>query len=475
MKSRYDLVIIGAGSAGLTAADFAASLGARVGLVERAELGGDCTWTGCIPSKALLRAAKAAHEMRTAGRFGLPAVEPVVDMRAVLDRVRVVQEQIFQDDDSPTVQRAKGIDVIRGHARFMDAHTLAVGDERLRARHVLIASGAHPAIPDIDGLQDVAFLTYESLWELETLPGHLVVIGAGPIGVEMAQAFRRLGSQVTLLASGGQILPRDEPEAARTLAQVLREEGVRVLLDSRAWRVWQDVEGIHVLANAKQVVGDALLVATSRRPNVAGMDLEQAGVRYDDSGIQVDDRLRTSQRHIYAAGDCIGGYQFTHLAGQQGYIAARNALLPGSAIGIPLYVPWTTFTDPEVAHAGMTEAQARAALGDRVIASTLPMAKVDRAQTEGSENGLVKIVHSRKGKVLGATIVGSRAGEMIQEWKLAMDRGIKAGALSDILHVYPTYAMGNMQSSAAIRLKQLMAGRTGDWVRPLTRLLVRLA
>ena len=248
-----------------------------------------------------------------------------------------------------------------------------------------------------------------------------------------------------------------------------------MLLDSRAWRAWQDPEGIHVLANAKQVLGDALLVATGRHPNVAGMDLENAGVAYDDGSIQVDDHLRTSRRHIYAAGDCIGGYQFTHLAGYQGCVAARNALLPGVTIGVPPHVPWTTFTDPEVAHAGVTEAQAREALGDRVIASTLPIAKVDRTQTDGSETGFIKIVHSRKGKVLGATIVASRAGEMIQEWKLAMDRGIKASALSDILHVYPTYVMGNMQSSAAIRLKQLLGSKTGDLVRPLMRLLVRLA
>ena len=214
MESRYDLVIIGAGSAGLTAADIAASLGARVALVEKGQLGGDCTWTGCIPSKALLRAAKAAHEMRTADRFGLPSAEPTVDLRAVMARVQAVIHQVYEDADSPQVQRDKGIDVIHGEARFLDAHTLAVGEERLMARHILIASGAHPAIPAIEGLEDVEFLTYESLWELEELPEHLIVIGTGPIGVEMAQAFNRLGSDVTLLASGRQILPRDEQEAA---------------------------------------------------------------------------------------------------------------------------------------------------------------------------------------------------------------------------------------------------------------------
>jgi pyruvate/2-oxoglutarate dehydrogenase complex dihydrolipoamide dehydrogenase (E3) component len=470
MNDSYDLVIIGGGSTGLMAAGFAVQLGARVALVEKHRLGGECTWTGCVPSKTLLKAAKVAHQMRTADRYGLPPVEPEVDLKSVMAQVGGVVTDVYREE-SPDVLRADGIDVFLGAARFLDPHTLVAGETTLTARHVLIATGAHPIIPPVAGLEGVDCLTYETIWNLEVLPRHLLAVGAGPLGCEMAQAFRRFGAQVTLVTSRDRVLPRDDPAASRVLGEVFAAEGMDLRYNARAERAWQDENGIHLVAGGDEVVGDALLVATGRRPNVDGLDLERAGVAYDDKGIQVDDHLRTSQRHIYAAGDAIGRHQFTHYAGWQAVIAVRNALLPGASKGIPERVPWTTFTDPEVAHIGLTEAQARARFGDEVKTYQWPMEQVDRARAEGDTAGFIKLVHKKNGTLLGTTIVAGRAGEMIHEWIAALDRGLKVGDLANVIHVYPTYSTASWQVAAAIRVEQLLSGTSGRIVRGLARLM----
>jgi len=470
MSDAYDLVVVGGGSAGLTAAGFARQLGVRVALVERHRIGGDCTWSGCVPSKTLLKVAKVAHEMRTAELHGLDPVEPAVDMKRVRDRVRSVIADVYQHE-SPEALRADGIDVFQGDPRFVDPHTLAVNGSTLEARRVLLCTGAHPFVPPVAGLDGVNYLTYEELWEIDHLPGHLIVVGAGPIGSEMAQAFRRLGSKVTLVESGGQILSREEPEASQLLTTEFAKEGIDVRLNSKMERAWQDGNDIHVVAAGEELIGDALLVAVGRRPNVQGLELEKAGVAYTDRGIQVDDHLRTSQRHIYAAGDCIGSYQFTHYAGWQAFMAVRNAFLPGASRGVTDLVPWTTFTDPEVAHIGLTEAQAKERMGDEVMACDWYLDRVDRARAEGDTAGIIKLVHRRDGTLFGATIVAARAGEMIQEWVLAMDRGLKIGDLTNAIHVYPTYSTANMQVAADIRVGQLLSGTSGRIVRGLARLI----
>jgi pyruvate/2-oxoglutarate dehydrogenase complex dihydrolipoamide dehydrogenase (E3) component len=470
VEDAYDLVIIGGGSAGLMAAAFAVCLESRVAIVEKNRTGGDCTWTGCVPSKALLKAARVAHLMRHAERYGLPAVGPQINLKAVMAHVRDVVTEVY-DEESPAALRADGIDVHLGGARFLNPHTVAAGDTTLNGRDFLIATGAHPFTPPIPGIKDVGYLTYEDIWELEVLPRRLLVLGAGPIGCEMAQAFQRLGSKVTLIEAEDHLLPRDIPQASQVLAEVFEAEGINLHLGAAAEWVWQDQEGIHLVAGSKELVGDALLVAAGRRPNVDGLDLDKAGVAYSDKGIQVNRNGRTSQRHIYAAGDCTGGLQFTHYAGWQGFLAARNALLPGASVCVTDQVPWTTFTDPEVAHVGKSEDDARAQFGDDVMTCEWPMNQVDRARTDVDTVGFLKLVHLANGTLLGATVVAERAGEMIHEFILAMDQGIKLGDLAYSIHVYPTYSTAINQAAATIKVEQFLSSTTGRVALRLARLM----
>jgi len=408
--------------------------------------------------------------MRTADRFGLTSVNPDVDLKSVMVHVQEVIADIYQHE-SPDALRADGIDVYLGAPRFLGAHTLAVGESVLTPRRALIATGAHPFIPPIAGLDGVGYLTYETIWDLESLPQHLLVIGAGPIGCEIGQAFHRLGCAVTLLSSRDRVLPRDDPDASDVLGQVFEDEGINVWFEARAERTWRDHGDIHLLAGDEEVVGDALFMATGRRPNVDELGLKNAGVAYSARGIEVNDRLQTTQRHIYAAGDCVGGYQFTHYAGWQAFMAVRNALLPGASKGVTDLVPWTTFTDPEVAHIGLTVKQARERYGDTVMTCMWPMARVDRARAEGDTAGFIKLAHSSDGTLYGATVVAARAGEMIHEWVLALDRGLKEGELANLIHVYPTYSTASMQTAAHIRVEQLLSGTSGRVIRGLARLM----
>ena len=470
MKDQYDLVVIGGGSAGLTGAAFAAQLGRSVAIVEKNRIGGDCTWTGCVPSKTLLKAARVAHQMRSADTFGLGTVEPQVDFKRIMAHVREVVNEVYRQE-SPDTIRTDGIDIFPAAASFLDPHTIAAGEAVLTARRILLATGARPFIPPVPGLDSVKYLTYENVWDLESLPKHLMVIGGGPVGCEMAQAFRRLGSQVTIVDAADRLLPQDEPEASGVLAEKFVQEGIDVRLNSAVQGARQDGDAIYIAAGGKELMGDVLLLAVGRRPNVAGVELDRAGVIYSELGIQVNVHLRTTQQHIYAAGDCTGGYQFTHYAGWQAFMAARNALLPGTSNGIPDHVPWTTFTDPEVAHVGLSESEAVEKLGDTVMTCYWPMERVDRALAEGETDGFIKLVHTKNGNVLGATIVAARAGEMIQEWTIALDQRMKVGDVARSIHVYPTYSMASMQAAADIRVGQLLGGTSGRVIRGLSRLM----
>ncbi len=468
MDNLYDLIIIGAGAGGLTAAGFAARLGVKVALIEKNRVGGDCTWTGCVPSKALLKAAKVAHTVRTAGEYGIctPDKTPQVDMVKVREYIRQSIADIYQHEP-PQQLNNKGIEVINGAAHFVDAQTIKVKKQSLGAKKFIIATGASPYIPPIPGLQDVPYVTYLDIFDNIDLPERFLVIGAGPIGVELAQAYQRLGSQVTLIDIG--LLPQEEPEVAEVLGQVFAREGLR-FVKGLVKHVQQEGNEIVLTVNEQVYRGDMLLVAVGRAPHVTGLDLEQAGVTYSPQGIAVDKNLQTNIKHIYAIGDCVAGnYQFTHYAGWQGFVAARNALLPFNDKGTDKIMAWTTFTDPEVAHTGLTEAEAGQKLGDGVQTRLWPLNHIDRAVIENDREGFIKIIYQKNGKLAGATIVAERAGELITEFTLALERGLKLADLAQIMHVYPTYGMGVMRLAAEVSTEQVMNSFKGKVLRKLAR------
>ena len=470
MKKEYDLLIIGGGSAGLTAARLARQLDLSVAIVEKGKLGGDCTWSGCVPSKALLKAAKYAHTVKDAARFGIMASEPAIDFKSVMGRVDSVVQEIFEGE-SPDTMQAEGVDIIDGIAQFINSQTISVdGTREITARRFLICTGARPLVPPIDGLADVDYLTYETIWGLEELPRRLAIVGGGPIGCELAQAFCRLGSSVTLIEGAPRIMLQDEPEAADVITQRLIRDGVDLRVGAAVERVEKTSDGVKlVLGAGNQVDADAVLVSVGRRPVVDGIGLDAAGVAHGKDGIRVNESLRTSQKNIYAAGDCTGGYQFTHYAGYQGFMAVRNAFLPFNKKSVLERVPWATFTDPEVAHVGLTEAQARDIHGEIIRVANWPMEQTDRWLTEGDPPGFLKLVYLPNGKLLGTTIVASRAGEMIQEWSLALDQGLKLAHMAESLHIYPTYAMASMQLASKLRVDQHLSGAMGKFARKYAR------
>jgi pyruvate/2-oxoglutarate dehydrogenase complex dihydrolipoamide dehydrogenase (E3) component len=465
-RSDYDLIVIGAGSGGLTAASFAAQLGARVAIVEKSRIGGDCTWSGCVPSKALLKAAKIAHEVRSAGHYGIIASPPVADMTGVREYVRAAIDAIYQLE-TPEEMNRRGIDVFLAPARFLDAQRIQAGDRTLGSHAFLIATGAHPVTPPICGLSDVPFITYEQIFDNDRLPARMVVIGAGPVGMEVAQAYRRLGAEVVMVAE--RLLPREEPEAQQVMSKVFEREGLSFVW-GRATGARKEGDEIVVTTSNGEVRGDLLFVAAGRKPTVEGLELQRAGVHYTEKGITVDQHLRTNVKNIYAAGDVTGGFQFTHLAGWQAFQAVRNALLPGSSSGFTDLVPWVTFTDPEVAHVGLIEAQARKEFGAAIRVTHWEMAKVDRAVCENDTAGFIKVITRKDGAFLGATIVAGRAGESISEFVVALKNDLKVADLAGAIHAYPTYSTAVQQLAAGLAIEDLLASASGKLVRKLSGL-----
>lgn len=449
MTSDFDVAVVGGGAAGLTASGMAAGLGARTLMVERARLGGDCTWDGCVPSKALLHAARLAQDARTAGRFGIRLPKPEVDFGAAIGAVHRIREEIYEDADAPEIFEAMGVEVAHGAARFVNANTLEIAAEdgtrrRVTARRFILCTGGRAAVPPIDGLSDVPYLTNATLFEQTERPRRLVVLGGGPVGCEMAQAFRRLGSDVALVDQAERLLPRDDAESARILQDVLETEGVRFHLGAEVVRAEQtEGGGVRLrLARGAPVEGDALLVATGRRPNVEDLGLEAARVAYTRDGIVVDERCRTNRAHIYAAGDCTGEYQLTHMSEHMAKTAVTNAVLRVPASLDREHVSWCTFTSPEVAQLGRTEAQLREA-GVAFEVYRFPYRRVDRALTEGAPVGQIKVLATRfLGHILGASVVGERAGEQIAVYAVAMRNGVSLRQLSDTIFPYPVYTLG---------------------------------
>ena len=463
----YDLAIIGAGASGLIAADFAVQLGARTALLEKGMIGGDCTWSGCVPSKSLIKVATVAQAARTASRYGIAVSAPVTDMTQVRAYLRSTIQQIYEPT-KPEALHKKGMDVLLGATRFLDPHTLEVGTQRIQAKKILINTGAEPHVPAIDGLADVLYFTYQQIFENDRLPERMLVVGGGPIGCEIAQAYRRLGSEVTLIAE--RLLPSEEPEVSELLNRTFAQEGIERIA-SRAESVHSEGSAITVQTAAGSATGDLLLVATGRAPLVHGLGLEAANVRYSERGIEVNKYLQTSAKNIYAAGDVIGGPQFSHLAGWQGFQAVRNALLPGNNTGTTEAMPHITFTSPEVAQIGLTEKVARNRFKAKdLLIKSFDISKVDRAVNEDDRLGLLKIIARSNGLILGASIVGERAGETITEIAVAMRNGLKLADLAATVHPYPTYSTGVQLLATKMAVEHAFTGTSGRILRGLSAL-----
>ena len=465
-----DVCVIGAGSGGLTVAAGAAQMGARTVLIEKGKMGGDCLNYGCVPSKALLAAAHAAEAVRGAARFGIDAGAPVIDAARVYAHVRGAIAAIAPNDSAERFE-GLGVTVLRAAARFTGPGEVEAGDARVRARRFVIATGSSPFVPPVPGLGDIPFFTNETIFEAGALPGHLVILGGGPIGVEMAQAHRQLGARVTLLQRET-ILPRDDPELVAVVRDRLLADGIDLREGAQATAVEKAEGGIRVClaGDGAAVEGTHLLVAAGRRPTVDGLNLEAAGVAYSARGIDVDARLRTTNRRIFAVGDVTGGHQFTHMAGHHAGIVIRNALFRLPARVDTRAVPWVTYTRPELAQVGLTEAAARAAgMGGDLRILRWPYAENDRAQAEGTTDGLIKVVATKKGRILGAGIVGPHAGETIHTWVLAISRKLKVGAIAAMIAPYPTLGEVGKRAAGSFYTPTLFSARTRRLVRFLSR------
>lgn len=468
--ARYHLVVIGAGTGGLVTAAAAAGLGARVALVERSLMGGDCLNVGCVPSKSVIRAAHAWHEARgAADRFGGPRAEGDGSFAAAMRRLREVRADLAPIDGAARFA-GLGVDVFLGQARFVGPDAVAVegpaGAARLRFRRAVIATGARAAVPDVPGLADAPYFTNETIFSLERRPAHLVVLGGGPIGCELAQAFARLGTRVTLLDRGDRLLARDEPEASAVVARALAADGVAVWHGAALARVEPHADAtctLHV-HDARRPPGgpahaletDALLVAVGRTPNVDGLGLDAAGIAHDPvRGVTVDDRLRTRNRRVYAVGDACSPLKFTHAADFQARLVVQNALFHGRGRASALVTPWVTYTSPEVAHVGRTAAEA-AARGEAVDVVHVPMAEVDRARIDGATDGFCQLLLARgTDRIVGATLVGAHAGEAIGEVALAMTARLGLAAIGRTMHPYPTHAEALRKAADQWRRRKL--------------------
>ncbi len=441
---KYNLIAIGGGSAGIISALGAAGLGGRAALIERHLLGGDCLNYGCVPSKALIRAARAAYQIRHGDRFGCPVENvPEVDFAAVMERMRRLRSRISQHDAAQRF-KAMGVDVYLGDARFTSPSSLEVAGTQLEFRRAVIATGGRAAEPPIKGLKETGYLTNETVFSLTELPHRLVVIGGGSIGCEMAQTFRRLGSTVHLVDVAPRLLPRDEAAAANVVQGQFEQEGIHLYLGFEVQATEKTGHSKSVIIERKgerqKLIADEILVAVGRRPNLEGLDLEAANVKYHKRGVEINDRLQTSNPRIFAAGDICASYQFTHAADAMARLCIQNALFFGRKKLSQLVMPWCTYTDPEVAHVGLTP-EAAEARGIAIDSYHVELKEVDRAVLDGEDQGFA-VVHTRKGsgKIAGATIVSAHAGESISEITLLMTKKLSLGSLADVIHCYPTQA-----------------------------------
>lgn len=463
----YDLGILGGGAAGLTAAAGAAQFGAKTVLIEKSrKLGGDCLHFGCVPSKTLIRTAGAWSLARRAKEFGLPDVAlPPVDLAAVMGRVRSVIDTI-QEHDSPERFCKLGAEVRFGEPRFVDDHTVSVDGARLTAGAWIIATGSGPSLPPVEGLAEVPYWTNETVFSQVELPGRLLVLGGGPIGVEMAQAFQRLGSNVTIVEYADQVLGSEDPDIAAILRARLEGEGVKIFTGTKALKAATAGSGVLLRVGPTNregkpwtIEGDVLLVAAGRKPDVEGLELRAAGVEFSSRGVPADRRMRTNVPHIYSCGDVNGVFPFTHVAGYEAGIALSNAVLRLPRKADYAKVPWCTYTDPEVASIGLNEKRAKAAgVAYRILEA--PFREVDRALAEGETGGKIKVLVTPSGRLLGCQIAGHHAGELIHEWIAAINGGVKLSTLAGAIHAYPTLAEISKKAAGAYYSEKLFGDRT---------------
>jgi pyruvate/2-oxoglutarate dehydrogenase complex dihydrolipoamide dehydrogenase (E3) component len=462
---KADICVIGAGSGGLSVAAGAAQLGQKVVLIEKHKMGGDCLNYGCVPSKALIAAAKHAQAMRDGGPFGIAPAEPQVDFPRVMAHVRGVIAAIEPND---SVERFEGLGckVILAPARFTAPDEVAAGETRIRARRFVIATGSRAGVPPIPGLGDLPYLTNETIFSNETLPDHLIIIGGGPIGMEMAQAHRRLGARVTVL-DAGRALAKDDPELTALVVARLTAEGVVIREQAKIQSV-AHANGRFTVAldGGETLEGSHLLVAAGRVPNIEGLDLDRAGIAFSPKGVTVDVRLRTTNKKVFAIGDAAGGLQFTHVAGYHAGIVIRNALFKVPAKADHTNIPWATYTDPELAHVGLTEAQAKAA-GSWARTLHWELKENDRAQAERETEGRIKVVVDKKGGILGVSIVGPHAGDLIHPWVLARAKKLKIGDMQAPVVAYPTITEISKRAASSYYTQTLFSPR----VRMVVRLL----
>lgn len=464
-----DICVIGAGSGGLSVTAGAVQMGAEVVLIEKDKMGGDCLNTGCVPSKALLAAGKHAQAFRTSGPFGIKPATPNIDFAAAMAHVREVIQGI-EPHDSVERFESLGVNVIKGAARFTSRNEVAVGERRIRAKRFVIATGSRATVPPIPGIDDTDYLTNETLFENSACPDHLIIVGGGPIGIEMAQAHYRLGAKVTVLERM-RALPNDDPDLAAVVVKALLDEGVSIREEVNIASVSGKTGDVRVtLQDGEEIRGSHLLMATGRAPGVADLGLDKAGIQYSRSGVEVDSRLRTTNKRVFAIGDAKGGLMFTHLAGYDAGIVIRNILFKLPTKANYSAIPWVTYTDPELSQVGLTEAQAKEQYGDAIKVVQWEYAENDRARAERITSGLIKVVAGKRGKILGAGIAGTGAGEIIQPWQIAVAKGYKMADMAGIISPYPTLSEISKRAAGSYFTDRLFSPRT----RKIVRLLLKL-
>lgn len=458
MTKEYDLVIIGGGSGGLVVASAASQLKAKVALVEKHRLGGDCLWYGCVPSKSLIHSSRIAYQVQNSHHFGVYNENLHIDFAEAINHVQKVISTI-EPHDSPERFRGLGVDVFFGDGIFIDENSFKVNDKLFNARNFVISTGSSPKIPEMEGLREVGFITNEQVFSLKHLPQSIIIMGGGAVACELGQALRRLGAQITIIASRSQLLPKEDVEASKIIENQFIEEGIKIIKSAKAEKVAL-IDGKKVVfVKGEKLIAEEILVCVGRTPNIKSLHLENAKVKYNNQGIIVNDKLQTTNKKIYSCGDVTGGYQFTHVAGYEATIILQNTLFfPTKKVDYRV-IPWATFTSPELARVGINETQAREIYGDNIIILQQEMKDVDRTQTEGNIKGFCKIIITAKGDILGATLMGESAGELIHEIVLAMKNNLKVTALTGI-HIYPTLSEINSKTALLFTKQKYAKNKT---------------